>query len=64
MKICQNLCLYIKMICHRFYIIRTFTTIVLNLIKELIPSSTNVIGEFIPNKTVADITQEIVAIST
>ena len=51
------------MICHRFYIIRTFTTIVLNLIKELIPSSTNVIGEFIPNKTVADITQEIVAIS-
>ena len=67
MKIFQNLCLHIKMMCQRFYIIRTFTIIVFNLIREFISNRTfcmNVIREFIPNKTVVGITQEIVAIST
>ena len=55
------------MMCQRFYIIRTFTIIVFNLIREFISNRTfcmNVIREFIPNKTVVGITQEIVAIST
>ena len=55
------------MMCQRFYIIRTFTIIVLNLIREFISNCTfcmNVIREFIPNKTAVGITQEIVAIST